>query len=173
VKITKVALAAIRKGNKIMFCGDGGSAADSQHLAAELVSRLYKDRPALAAIGLTVDTSILTASGNDYGYERIFSRQIEALGQKGDVLIAITTSGRSRNIIEAVIEANKKLVTTIGFLGEGGRDVGALVDYQINVPSISIPKIQEAHIAIGHIFCALLEKQMFFNDDKLCKNVCS
>ncbi len=144
-----------------MFCGNGGSAADSQHLAAELVSKLCYDRPALNAIALTTDTSALTAIGNDYGYIYSFSRQVEAIAKKGDILIGISTSGRSKNVIEAVKSAKDRGVITIGFLGEEGRDIGLMVDYQINVPSSETPKIQEGHIAIGHIICALIEEKFF------------
>lgn len=159
-KISELAALAIKNGNKIMFCGNGGSASDSQHLAAELVGKLYEDRRALPAIALTADTSILTAVGNDYGYESVFSRQIEALGQQGDLLIGISTSGRSKNVLKAVEVAKSKGIITVGFLGENGRDLGAIVDYQINVPSSNTPNIQEAHIALGHIFCLLLEQQL-------------
>jgi len=144
-----------------MFCGNGGSAADSQHLAAELVSKLCYDRPALNAIALTTDTSALTAIGNDYGYLYSFSRQIEAIGTKGDVLIGISTSGKSKNVIEAVKVAKNKKIITIGLLGEDGRDIGNLADYQINIPSMETPKIQEGHIATGHIICSIIEDKFF------------
>lgn len=161
LKISEVATKALQAGGKIMFCGNGGSAADSQHLAAELVSKLNYDRPGLNAVALTVDTSALTAIGNDYGYERAFARQVEAIGQKGDVLFAFSTSGRSKNVIEAVKSAKTKGVLTIGFLGQDGRDIGALVDWQINIPSANTPNIQEGHIATGHIICGLIEEEIF------------
>ena len=164
VKISEIATNIIRNGNKIIFCGNGGSAADSQHLAAEFVGKLSKDRPALPAIALTTDTSILTAVGNDYGYEYVFARQIEALGQKGDILITISTSGRSENIVKAVMAARKKEIITVGFLGEDGREVGEVVDYQINIPATNTSRIQEAHIAMGHIFCASVEQQIFIEN---------
>lgn len=160
-RIAELCIAALKNGKKIMFCGNGGSAADSQHLAAELVSKLNYDRPALNAIALTVDTSALTAIGNDYGYERSFARQVEALGQEGDVLFAFSTSGRSKNVLEAVKSAKAKGVLTIGFLGADGRDIGALVDEQINIPSTNTPNIQEGHIATGHIICGLIEEAIF------------
>ena len=160
-KITNICYESLKSGGKIMFCGNGGSAADSQHLAAELVSKLCYDRPALNAIALTTDTSTLTSIGNDYGYIYSFSRQIDAISKKGDVLIGISTSGRSKNIIEAIKSAKAKNVITIGFLGENGRDIGELVDYQINIPSSETPKIQEGHIATGHIICALIEEKFF------------
>ena len=161
--IVLLAVAAFKNGNKIFFCGNGGSAADAQHLAAELVSRFYKDRPSLAAIALTTDTSAITAIANDYGYEKLFARQIEGLGQRGDILVGISTSGRSRNVVEGILVAKEKGLITIGFLGEDGRDIGKIVDYSINLPSNVTPKIQEGHIALGHIFCALIEKIMFFS----------
>ena len=162
--VQQVAIAmrdALQNGKKIMFCGNGGSAADSQHLAAELVSKLYYDRPALNAVALTTDTSALTAIGNDYGYDKVFSRQVAAIGQKGDVLIGFSTSGRSKNVILAFEEAKKMGITTVGFLGINGRDIGALSDLQVNIPSDKTPKIQEGHIATGHIVCAIVENEIF------------
>lgn len=159
--ITKVCIKSLKNGKKIMFCGNGGSAADSQHLAAELVSKLCYDRPALNALALTVDTSALTAIGNDYGYQHSFSRQVEAVGNSGDVLIVFSTSGRSKNVIEAIKKAQEKNITTVGFLGKDGRDIGELVNYKINIPSTETPKIQEGHIAVGHIICALIEEDFF------------
>ncbi len=161
IAISNVCIEALRKGKKIMFCGNGGSAADSQHLAAELVSKLSYDRPALNAMSLTVDTSAITAIGNDYGYLYSFSRQVDAVGQEGDVLIGISTSGRSKNVIEAFKSAKAKKIITVGFLGQDGRDMGAMADYQINIPSGETPKIQEGHIASGHIICALIEEDFF------------
>lgn len=160
-EVTNVCYKSLKEGGKIMFCGNGGSAADSQHMAAELVSKLCYDRPALNAIALTTDTSALTAIGNDYGYIYSFSRQIEAIANQGDVLIGISTSGRSKNIIEAIKSAKNKKVITVGLLGEDGRDIGQLTDYQINIPSSQTPKIQEGHIATGHIICALIEDKFF------------
>jgi D-sedoheptulose 7-phosphate isomerase len=159
--IAKVCILSLKNGKKIMFCGNGGSAADSQHLSAELVSKLCYDRPALNAMALTVDTSAITAIGNDYGYLYSFSRQVEAVGNRGDILIAFSTSGRSKNVIEAVKKAKDKEIITIGFLGADGRDIGTIVDYQINIPSFETPKIQEGHIATGHIVCSLIEEDFF------------
>ena len=156
-----ICYSALKNGKKIMFCGNGGSAADSQHLAAEFVSKLSYDRPALNAIALTTDTSALTAIGNDYGYLHSFSRQVEALGQSGDVLVGISTSGRSKNVLEAIKSANNKNITTIAMLGDDGRDIGEISGYQINIPSSETPKIQEGHIATGHILCALVEDSFF------------
>ena len=159
--LAQISASALQKGNKIIFCGNGGSAADSQHLAAELVSKLYKDRPALAAIALTTDTSAITAIANDYGYENLFSRQIDAVGKKGDILIGISTSGRSQNVLNGITKAKELGITTIAFLGENGRDIGEASDYQLNIPSYKTPKIQEAHIALGHIYCAIIEQIIF------------
>lgn len=159
--VVTVCVQALKHGKKIMFCGNGGSAADSQHLAAELVSRFAYDRPALNAISLTVDTSALTAIGNDYGYIHSFSRQVQAVGNEGDVLVGISTSGRSKNVLEALKSAKAKKIVTIGFLGREGRDIGEISDYQINIPSDETPKIQEGHIAAGHIICALIEEEFF------------
>lgn len=160
-EVAKVGTNVLRSGKKIIFCGNGGSAADSQHLAAELVSKLCYDRPGLNAIALTVDTSALTAIGNDYGYDRSFARQVEALGQEGDMLIGISTSGRSKNVVEAIKSAKIKKLITVGFLGQDGRDIGAMVDHQINIPSSETPKIQEGHIASGHIICSLIEEEIY------------
>ncbi|MBM3580280.1 MAG: D-sedoheptulose 7-phosphate isomerase [Alphaproteobacteria bacterium] len=159
--VSSACIKALRNGKKIMFCGNGGSAADSQHLAAELVSKLSYDRPALNAMALSVDTSALTAIGNDYGYLYSFSRQVDAVGQEGDVLIGISTSGRSKNVVEAMKSAKAKKIVTVGLLGLEGRDIGEIADYQINIPSSETPKIQEGHIATGHIICALIEDEFF------------
>jgi D-sedoheptulose 7-phosphate isomerase len=159
--VVTVCVQALKHGKKIMFCGNGGSAADSQHLAAELVSRFAYDRPALNAISLTVDTSALTAIGNDYGYIHSFSRQVQAIGNEGDVLVGISTSGKSKNVVEALKSAKAKKIITVGFLGREGHDIGEISDYQINIPSDETPKIQEGHIAAGHIICALIEEEFF------------
>ncbi len=160
-EISRVCIESLKKGKKIMFCGNGGSAADSQHLAAELVSKLSYDRPALNAIALTVDTSAITAIGNDYGYLYSFSRQVHAVGNEGDVLIGISTSGRSKNVVEALKAAKEKKITTVGFLGQDGCDIGELSDYQLNIPSAETPRIQEGHITSGHLICALIEDHFF------------
>ena len=160
-EIVKRMVKCLSGGGKVMFCGNGGSAADSQHLAAELVVRLNFDRPALNAIALTVDSSALTATGNDYGYDYVFSRQVEGLGRGGDILICISASGRSKNVLLAAEAAKKKGIVTIGFLGQDGRDIGSIVDIQLNIPSSETPKIQEGHIMSGHIICALVEEIMF------------
>ena len=161
IEAANICIKALTDGKKIMFCGNGGSAADSQHLAAELVSKLSYDRPALSALALTVDTSALTAIGNDYGYLYSFSRQVDALGNEGDILFGSSTSGRSKNIIQAFKSAKAKNIITIGLLGQDGRDIGEMSDCQINIPSGETPKIQEGHISVGHIVCALIEDHFF------------
>lgn len=156
-----MALSALKRGGKILICGNGGSAADAQHWAAEFVSRFNFDRPALAAIALTTDTSILTAIGNDYGYQRVFARQVEALGHQEDVLFAISTSGNSVNILEAVKTAKQKGMATIGFTGANGHALASIASECIHVPSSSTPIIQLGHEAIGHAICNLIEQEMF------------
>jgi D-sedoheptulose 7-phosphate isomerase len=159
-------VSSIKSGGKIMFCGNGGSAADSQHLATELVVRLSSaiSRPALPALSLTTDCSILTACSNDFGFEFIFSRQVEALGGQGDVLIGISTSGNSPNVINAVQIAKEKKIATIGFLGKDGGRLKAITDIPLIVPSSDVQHIQEAHIAIGHIIIGLIEKELIANE---------
>ena len=164
--LTQIALAAdlittaYNKGNKLLIAGNGGSAADSQHIAAELVSRFFYDRPGLPAIALTTDSSMLTAIGNDYGFGKLFQRQVEAQGVAGDVFIGISTSGNSENIVNAVLAAKSKGLHTIGLTGESGR-IKKNVDISICVPSSITPYIQECHITIGHILCAWVEKSIF------------
>lgn len=152
---------ALQRGNKILFAGNGGSAADSQHLAGELVSRFAYDRPGLPAFALTTDTSVLTAIGNDYGYEKLFSRQVQAVGAKGDVLVAFSTSGRSPNILAALREARARGIFTIGMTGLRGDAMAADCDCLVKVPSAETPKIQEGHITLGHILCGLIERACF------------
>jgi D-sedoheptulose 7-phosphate isomerase len=156
-------ITALRAGRKVMICGNGGSAADAQHWAGELVSRFHYDRPGLAAIALTTDSSILTAIGNDYGYDRVFARQVEALGQAGDVLFGLTTSGRSPNIHAAFRAARERGITTVGFTGNGpgAADLAALSDLIISVPSPSTPAIQEGHEVLGHAICGMIEAAIF------------
>lgn len=156
-----VCVSALQAGNKILFAGNGGSAADAQHWAGELVSRFNYDRPGLAAIALTTDSSIITAIGNDYGYDYTFARQVEAVGQKGDVFVAISTSGRSKNIMRAVDAADGKGIHVIGFTGEGGGDMGDRCEVCFRIPSNETPRIQEGHEFIGHLLCALIESEMF------------
>jgi len=153
--------AGMQQGRKLMVAGNGGSAADSQHLVAEFVSRLTVDRRALPAIALTVDTSILTAIGNDYDYQNVFERQVEALGQRGDVFLALSTSGNSKNILKGLACARAMGIKTIGFSGNGGGRMAELCDYSVVVPSSVTMNIQECHIALEHIFCMLVEKRIF------------
>jgi D-sedoheptulose 7-phosphate isomerase len=160
-KIAADVIAAYRAGKKTLIAGNGGSAADAQHIAAEFVSRFYFDRPALASIALTTDTSALTAIGNDYGYELLFSRQLEANGQAGDIYIAISTSGNSPNILKSLESAKKLGIKTVGLTGRSGGKMREMVDYCICVPSDETPRIQECHILIGHILCAAVEKELF------------
>ncbi|EAI6295415.1 D-sedoheptulose 7-phosphate isomerase [Campylobacter jejuni] len=148
-------------GNKTLLAGNGGSAADAQHIAGEFVSRFYFDRPGIASIALTTDTSILTAIGNDYGYENLFARQVQAQGVKGDVFIGISTSGNSKNILKALELCKQKEIISIGLSGANGGDMNELCDYCIKVPSTCTPRIQEAHILIGHIICAIVEEELF------------
>jgi D-sedoheptulose 7-phosphate isomerase len=151
---------AIEAGGKVMFCGNGGSAADSQHLAAELVGKLVFNRPGMAGLALTVDTSALTAIGNDFGYEFVFSRQVEALGRPGDVLVGITTSGRSTNVVRAFEAARARDIVTVAMTGRARGPVAEAADHWLAVPHDETQKIQEGHIVLGHIFCALIEQQI-------------
>ncbi len=160
-QIADVIVDAYKKDKKVLTAGNGGSAGDAQHIAGELVSKFFFDRPGLSAFSLATDTSILTAIGNDYGYEKSFSRQIQANGKEGDVFICISTSGNSKNIILALEEARKKRITTVGFVGAKECKMDGLCDYIIHVPSDSTPTIQESHIMIGHIVCALVEEAIF------------
>lgn len=159
--IVEQGVTALTQGKKILFAGNGGSAADSQHLAAELVSRLRYDRPGLAALALTTDTSALTAIGNDYAFECLFSRQIEALGQPGDVFIGISTSGKSPNILKALEVARAKSMVVIGLTGAYTEKMAEHSHVVLSIPSKETPKIQECHILMGHIICALIEDRMF------------
>jgi D-sedoheptulose 7-phosphate isomerase len=150
-----------KNGNKTLIAGNGGSAADAQHIAGEFVSKFYFDRPGISSIALTTDTSIITAIGNDYGYEQLFSRQIQANGNKGDMFIGISTSGNSANVIEALKECKKKEIITIGLTGAKGGEMAKLCDYCIKVPSNETPRVQESHILVGHIICAVVEEVLF------------
>ncbi len=152
---------AFNNGNKVLFCGNGGSAADAQHLAAEFSGRFYIDRDALPAEALHCNTSYLTAVGNDYSYDVIYSRLIKGIGKKGDVLIGLSTSGNSSNIVSAFEMAREKEMITIGFTGFTGGSMKAIADYLLNVPSTDTPRIQESHILLGHIICELVEAKLF------------
>lgn len=158
-------VAAYSRGNRILLAGNGGSAADAQHIAAEFVSRYAFDRPGLAAIALTTDTSILTAIGNDYGYEQIFRRQLEANGRQGDVFIGISTSGNSPNVLAALQCARELGILAVGLTGEGRTKMQSFCDYCIKVPSMSTPRIQESHILLGHIICGIVEDVMFHGQE--------
>ena len=160
-EVSKVTIGVYNQGNKTLIAGNGGSAADSQHIAGEFVSKFYFDRPGLASMALTTDTSILTAIGNDYGYEKLFSRQVQANGVKGDIFIGISTSGNSKNIIEALNECKEKGIITVGLTGKSGGAMKKLCDYCICIPSNETPRVQEAHILIGHIICAVVEEEIF------------
>lgn len=158
-KVAQVCINAIKNGNKVMFCGNGGSAADSQHLAAELVGRYKMNRPALNSIALTTDTSILTAVGNDFGYDTIFERQVEGLGKNGDILIGLSTSGNSKNVLLAMAKAKQMGIKTVAMTGYQGGKMKTEADFAINVPSDTTNHIQEMHIAVGHIICGIIEKE--------------
>lgn len=152
-------------GGKLILAGNGGSAADAQHIAGELVSKFAFDRPGLPAIALTTDTSVITAIGNDYGYEKLFERQIQALGNSGDVFFAYSTSGNSKNIVAALREAKKRGLITVGMTGKNEGAMNEFCDYVIKVPSKSTPKIQEGTLVIGHSLCGIIEKVMFGNSN--------
>jgi D-sedoheptulose 7-phosphate isomerase len=154
-------LGCFENGGTVYFCGNGGSAADAQHLAAEFSGRYLVDRPGLPAVALTTNSSAVTAIGNDYGYDEVFSRQLEGMGAPGDVLVAITTSGRSESVRRAVREAHKLKMTVIGMTGAKGSEFAAMCDVALITPSATTPNIQEGHIAMGHAFCLVVERSMF------------
>lgn len=154
-------ITALKNGGKVLLAGNGGSAADAQHIAGEFVSRFAFDRPGLPAIALTTDTSILTAIGNDYGYDKLFARQVQAHARSGDIFIAYSTSGKSPNVIAALHEAKTRGVICIGMTGNRGGPMKDLCDFYLDVPSADTPKIQEGHAVLGHILCGLVERAMF------------
>lgn len=158
LSVTRVCIDAINQGNKIMFAGNGGSAADAQHFAAELVGRFYQERGALPAVALSTDTSMITAIGNDYGFEKIFSRQVEANGRAGDVFIGISTSGNSKNVVEAALKCREMDIHSVSLVGLAPCELERICDHSIKAPSVSTPRIQEVHTVIGHTLCALIEK---------------
>ena len=160
-KIVNVIVDSFKNGNRVYFCGNGGSAADAQHLAAEFSGRFYTDRKALPAEALHCNTSYLTAVANDYSYDVVYSRIIDGIGQEGDVLVGLSTSGNSKNIIKAFEKAKEKKITTIGFTGDSGGAMKAYSDHLINIPSSDTPRIQESHIMVGHIICQLVEEKYF------------
>lgn len=160
-EIAERCAASLQAGGKVMFCGNGGSAADSQHLAAEFVGRYKLERPALNSVALTVDTSILTAVGNDYGYDEVFRRQVEGIGKAGDVLIGLSTSGNSRNVVLAFEKARSMGITTVALTGAGGGKMKEAADIALAVPAGITNHIQEMHITCGHLICELTEKMLF------------
>ena len=164
-EVANECISAFKNGGKVLFCGNGGSAADAQHLAAELSGRFYYDRPPLPSEALHVNSSYLTAVANDYSYNEIYSRQLQAIGNKGDVLVGISTSGNSENIIRAFKVALDKGMKTVGFTGETGGKMKPHCGYLLNIPSTDTPRIQEVHIMIGHIICELIETELFPKDD--------
>jgi D-sedoheptulose 7-phosphate isomerase len=165
IQVAELLVDAFRNGKKLLVMGNGGSAADAQHLAGEIVGRFRLERPGLPAIALNTDTSILTAVGNDYGYEAIYRRQVEAHGQEGDVVIGISTSGSSPNVLSALRLAREKGCRTVGLLGKDGGSIKGLVDIDLTVPGHDTPRIQEGHITIIHILCELVEQALFGEKD--------
>ena len=162
-EISQLWIDALKQGKKVIFCGNGGSAADSQHLSAELMGRYKIDRSPMPAMSLTVDTSALTAIGNDYGYDKVFSRQLQGIGNAGDVLVGISTSGNSKNVIDAFNVAKDKGIKTVAFTGELGGKMKEIADICLNVPSNATNHIQEMHIACGHMICGIVENHFFGN----------
>ncbi|WP_276132132.1 D-sedoheptulose-7-phosphate isomerase [Polluticoccus soli] len=160
-QITNTIVSAFKGGNKVLFCGNGGSAADAQHLAAEFSGRFYSDRDPLPSEALHCNTSFLTAVANDYGYDVVYSRMIKGIGRKGDVLVGLSTSGNSVNIVNAMTQAKELGMITVGFTGEGGGKMKAVSDFLLDVPSKDTPRIQETHITLGHIICQLVEQKLF------------
>ena len=163
VDVARTMAVALARGGKLLFCGNGGSAADAQHMAGEFVNRFLLERPPLPAVALTTDTSVLTAIGNDYGFDQIFEKQVQALAQPGDVLMAISTSGNSDNIIRALKAARDKGVTTIGLSGHSGGEMAPWCDLTLLVPSRHTPLIQEIHLAVEHLLCQLVDHYLFEN----------
>jgi len=160
-QVMDVCIDALRNGNKLMFAGNGGSASDAQHIAAELVGRYEQDRPGLPALALTTNSSQVTAIANDYGYDALFQRQVQALASPGDVFFGLSTSGNSRNVVNAVRQCKQSQVISVGMTGQQGGELAALCDYCIKIPSTNTARIQEVHITIGHILCAGIETAIF------------
>jgi len=165
-QVTSIITNAFRNGNKVLFCGNGGSAADAQHLAAEFSGRFYSDRDPLPSEALHCNTSYITAVANDYGYDVVYSRIIRGTGKAGDILVSLSTSGNSVNILNAMEQAKKIGMINVGLTGETGGKMKAICDHLINVPSTDTPRIQESHITIGHIICQLVEENLFKNETK-------
>ena len=162
-KIVKKSIAAFKSDKKMLLCGNGGSASDAQHIAAELSGRFYSDRPPLYAEALHVNSSYITAVANDYGYESTYARMVEAAGREGDVFVGISTSGNSPNVVNAMKKAKEIGMLTVGFTGKDGGKIQEICDIMIRIPSDDTPRIQEAHILVGHIICQLIEEEMFSN----------
>jgi D-sedoheptulose 7-phosphate isomerase len=160
-KVAQETVRVYRRGNKTLLAGNGGSAADAQHIAGEFVSRFYFDRPGIPSIALATDTSVITAIGNDYGFDNLFARQVQANGVKGDMFIGISTSGNSKNVVKALEVCKEKGIISVGLTGAAGGMMESLCDYCIKVPSNETPRIQESHILIGHIICAIVEEEIF------------
>jgi len=160
-QIVAESVTAFQSDKKMLFCGNGGSASDAQHIAAELSGRFYLDRPPLYAEALHVNSSFMTAVANDYGYEAAYARMVEAAGKKGDILVGISTSGNSPNVVKAIQKANELGMTTVGFTGKNGGAMQDICDIMICTPSDDTPRVQEAHILVGHIICQLIEQEMF------------
>jgi len=160
VTVAEHMIDALHTGGKIMICGNGGSAADAQHFAAELVGRFRRNRPGWSAMALTVDASILTSLGNDFGFEQVFARQVQAMGRPGDILVAISTSGHSKNVLAAVEVASSLGIRTVGLTGEGVSELGEMVDHHLPIPSANTAFIQQAHMAVIHVLCELIEERL-------------
>jgi D-sedoheptulose 7-phosphate isomerase len=160
-QMAQILFDCIRGGGKVIFFGNGGSAADAQHLAAELAGRFYMDRPSLPALSLAANTSTLTAVGNDYGFQFVFSRQLPGIGARGDIAVAISTSGNSANVLEAVKLARRMGMITFGWTGRDGGELAGMVDYALRIDSQDSPRIQEAHILTGHLLCEIVERRLF------------
>ncbi len=161
VEISRAMAVCLASGGKVMFCGNGGSAADSQHLAAEFTNRFKLERPPLPGLALTTDTSAITAIGNDYSFDEIFSKQLQALGRAGDILVGLSTSGTSSNVIRAMREAKRNDIVTVGLVGQSGGEMAAVSDFLVTVPSGDTPVIQEIHISAGHMMCHLVDHFLF------------
>jgi D-sedoheptulose 7-phosphate isomerase len=169
-KVSEILVASLRQGNKVVLFGNGGSAADAQHIAAELVGRFAFDRPALPALAFSVNSSCVTAIGNDYGFDQVFSRQVEALARAGDVAIGISTSGNSPNVLNAILTARKMGLRTIGLTGAAGGALAKSAEFCISVPSKETPRIQECHILIGHIISELVEREIFHEESRVSRS---
>lgn len=169
-KISEVLVACLQHGNKVLLFGNGGSAADAQHIAAELVGRFAFDRPALPALAFSVNSSCVTAIGNDYGFEQVFSRQLEALGRPGDVAVGISTSGNSPNVIKAIHTASKMSLRTVGLTGASGQKLATAAEFCVRVPSNETPRIQECHILIGHILSEIVEREIFHEKSRISRS---